>query len=171
MLGLKGGNANHACPWCTANLKKPLNVNETFSLRSYEEAIKTVNLSKKENDFGYLNIPIIDFIQYDDVLIDILHLLIRISEKMFDSLIEKINQFERKQYGELDSRPVLNHFFEILSNTCSIRKPFNRKALDDDKIEITIRSLNGNEILQIFENLDADGAELSNFFSKKKKTF
>ena len=65
-----------------------------------------------------MNIPIIDFIQYDDVLIDILHLLIRISEKMFDSLIEKINQFERKQYGELDSRPVLNHFFEIFDIAC-----------------------------------------------------
>jgi hypothetical protein len=32
-----------------------------------------------------------------------------------------------------------------------------------------MRSLNGNDFLKIFKTLDENGAELSNFFSTKKK--
>ena len=170
MLGIIGGNGNHACPWCIADLKKPVDVNEKYKPRSHEDSIKIISdPSKNKKDFGYVNEPIIDFIDYDDIIIDVLHLLLRIGEKIFDSLIEKINQFEKKWYGELETRPVLNCFHNILSETCKIRKPFTINTLEDNKIEIKMRSLNGNDFLKIFQTLDENGAELSNFFSTKKK--
>ena len=166
MLGLKGGNANYACPWCTANLKEKTNVDRIYNPRSYEEAIRIISTSKKE-DLGYVNKPIIDFVNYDDITIDILHLLIRISEKIFDCLIEKINNFDKNKYGDLEDRPVLKHFHDILTDTCKIRKPFTRVERENNKIEIKMRSLNGNDYLKIFNTFEKDGGEVSNFFSKK----
>ena len=69
----------------------------------------------------------------------------------------------------METRPVLNCFHNILSEKCKIRKPFTINTLEDNKIEIKMRSLNGNDFLKIFKTLDEKGAELSNFFSTKKK--
>jgi len=83
--------------------------------------------------------------------------------------MERIVQYEGRQNEELERRPLLNHFFNILTDVCKIRKPFSRVVHEErNSIEIKIRQLYGYEILQIFKTLNENGSELSNFFSKKK---
>ena len=89
--------------------------------------------------------PIIDFIQFEDVAIDVLHVLLRISEKIFESLITKINKLDGNiQSANFENRPILKHFFDILSIDCKIWKPYSFINVPGKVKEIKIRSLNGN---------------------------
>jgi hypothetical protein len=103
-------------------------------------------------------------------VVDVLHLLLRISEKIFVSLIKKINNLEGNiDSADFNNRPILKHFFEILSNICKVHKPFTIVNVPGKEKEIKMRSLNGNETLRIFEYLSKDGMELSNFFSDESE--
>jgi hypothetical protein len=74
---------------------------------------------------GYKHLPIIDFIGFDDVIIDLLHLNLRISDMIFESLIDKINILDDKiRSVKLEERPILKHFFGILTEKCNIRNPY-----------------------------------------------
>jgi uncharacterized protein YdcH (DUF465 family) len=131
---------------------------------------KKSNLIEIQDDpnFGYKHLPIIDFISYDDVIIDLLHLILRISDMIFDSLIDKINILDDKiRSVKLEERPILNHFFGILTEKCNIRNPYYIiKA--PGKQEIKLRSLNGDDRVKIFSIINKDGNVLSNFFLQRK---
>ena len=74
---------------------------------------------------GYKYKPIIEFIKYEDVVIDLLHVLLRISEKIFDSLLVKINNLDGNIISaDFEKRPILKHFFDILLSKCKIYKPY-----------------------------------------------
>jgi hypothetical protein len=183
MMGINNANSKHPCPWCSFNAKKTIEINKEWPIsRSHEESKKKLLIpptkKKKKNDasvtdtqtLGYKYEPIIDFISYDNVVVDVLHLLLRVSEKIFVSLIKKINVLE----GNIDSadfknRPILKHFFDVLSNFCKVYKPFTIVNVPGKEKEIKMRSLNGNETLRIFETLSKDGMELSNFFSDESE--
>ena len=185
MLGINNANSKHPCPWCKFNAKKTVEIDKEWPIsRTHKESLKILaqgkNVTKKktkatsskivrEEDsqtLGYKYKPIIDFIQFEDVAIDVLHVLLRISEKIFESLITKINKLDGNiQSANFENRPILKHFFDILSIDCKIWKPYSFINVPGKVKEIKIRSLNGNEILRIFKAFSKDGALLSNFFS------
>ena len=181
MMGINNANSKHPCPWCKFNAKRMVEINKEWKIsRTHEESKKLLSSPVKtktkkikgetitETDtltLGYKNEPIIDFINFEDVVVDVLHLSLRIAEKIFASLILKINNLE----GNVDSanfneRPILNHFFDILANICKVYKPYTVINQPGKAKEIKMRSINGNETLRIFETLSKDGKELSNFF-------
>jgi hypothetical protein len=87
---------------------------------------------------------------------------------IFESLIDKINILDDKiRSVKLEERPILKHFFGILTEKCNIRNPYYIiKA--PGKQEIKLRSLNGDDRIKIFSTINKDGNVLSNFFSQSK---
>ncbi len=195
VLGVNNATSNQPCPWCKIDVRNPIDVNDNWPIsRSYEEAVRSFNkeinssseiaktsktkksknkegaseLPKSKYVLGYKNLPIIDFIKFEEVVIDLLHLLLRITDMLFETLIKKMNNLDNKKESiKIDERPILKQFIFILKEVCKINKPFN-VINQPGKKEIKMRSLNGNERFNILKILSENGNELSNFFSVKQ---
>lgn len=57
------------------------------------------------NIYGYKHEPLIDYIEFDCVIIDFLHLFLRISDQLFDLLQEKLILKDNSDSIEMDNRP------------------------------------------------------------------
>ena len=112
--------------------------------RSHKEALEKLSLKTKDQRQGYVREPLIDFIEFDSVLIDTLHLLLRITDKLFDVLFKKFDTFDKSDSIDLNRRPCLKKFMNYLENDCSLTKPY----YVSNGIKIKLRSLSGSERLK-----------------------
>ena len=91
LLGINAANSKQACLWCIFDLKKPVDLDEKWPFsRSHDGA----NLKFQFNQDGYKHAPIIKFIEFNNVIIDILHLLLRITDQLFICLLENLIRFD-----------------------------------------------------------------------------
>lgn len=99
LMGIKYANANYPCPWCTWKTiktnEKVLKVydgrvwsmrNPDFGARLQSDAQELYKKNKIEESMGYTNPPIIDYIEYHNVAVDLLHVCLRVTGK-FHKLI------------------------------------------------------------------------------------
>ena len=98
----------------------------------------------------YLHPPLIDFIDYKMCVIDILHLLLRISDKLFSLLILKLIRLDQNDGANINNRPYFLIFMNFLKNQCKISNPYYSNKSEDN---LKLRSLNKNERLKIFEKI------------------
>jgi hypothetical protein len=95
---------------------------------------------------------IIKFIDFKMVLIDDLHMLLRISDKLFKLLLLKFIRLDQNEGKDLSLRKNLEVFIRFLEDNCKIKNPF----YITDKPgygNIQFRSFNGNERMRIFSEL------------------
>ena len=86
--------------------------------------------------------PIIDFIQYENCVFDLLHLLLRVSDKLFDLLIRKLEKIDKNKGVDIDKRATFKIFMGFLGTDCKISNPYYISKKED---KIKLRSLNENE--------------------------
>lgn len=161
VLGIVSATGNHSCPWCHTKITGTLKFDDVWPIsRTQELASQAFN--DKDTSIGYINLPIIDFIDFNNCQIDLLHLLLRITDKIFEFLIEKLNAYDNNRTSFiLSDRPALNHFFKILKEKCRISKPF---IINEKNKIIKLRSFNGNERWKIFTTICGENQKLSEFF-------
>ena len=94
--------------------------------------------------------PIIDFIPYENCVIDLLHLLLRVSDKLFDLLIWKLEKIDNNKGTDINKRVTFKIFIDFLKNDCKISNPCYISKKED---KIKLRSLNGNEKQKIFDKI------------------
>lgn len=80
-------------------------------------------------------------------MINPLHLCLRITDKIFDKLFSFFESFEGNSC-DLEKRPLLKRFNEIVEIECSISSPF---YLSKNESKVKLRSLNQNERLKILK--------------------
>jgi hypothetical protein len=154
VLGIKAANSCHPCPWCNFDKSIPCNLNHKWSFSRTHEIAERI-LAQGEFE-GYKKKAIFDFIKFDDCIIDMLHLLLRITDQLFEAFLKKINTFDGNQDSpDFTKRPLLSKLNELIKSGCKITKPFRvKKKTDDGKpASIKLRSLNGNERLKIMNFL------------------
>ena len=105
LLGLKGATSNYACIWCKVHKSERWNVNSEYTsynstplCRSLQE-IKEM-CQKKTDNYCCFSEPLLD-ISLDHVVIDELHLMLRVTDVMVENLIiemldwDKEDEFDR----------------------------------------------------------------------------
>lgn len=143
VLGLNGPTAVFNCLYCT----EPKNsyYKRIFGLSfPITRSIAACN----SGGYGYIRMPIIDFIDFSDVVFDPLHMFLRVSDVLFESLIHQIKKIDNKNGVNLEEQPYLNKFFNVLTNHCNISNPF---YIAENNIQL--RDLNGLDKKIAMQNL------------------
>ena len=99
-------------------------------------------------------------------MIDILHLLLRITDQLFESLLKKIDNHDNNHNSDdFSKRPLLKIFFDVLINNCKITKPYKiKQKKESNEASIKLRSLNGNDRLKVLKAFSGENIFFSNFF-------
>ena len=160
LFGINAANSNFSCLWCNCNLSQPVNMQMEWSISRTQADASTHHLNGFE---GYTEEPIIKFVDFDCIVIDTLHLLLRISDKLFNLLLKKIDLHDQSDSADLNNRPVLKCYIDFLKNVCKLTKPFYLKTIDN-VTKIKFRNFSGSERLKIFENFFKDFKTMNSFF-------
>lgn len=154
VYGIKGANSDYPCIWCICHkddfgdMSKRWSITDAnFGARKLETAHAfTEHNSSKQ--FGFQNKPLTS-IEFDDCVIDLLHLLLRISDTLFKLFMNDLFVADKSDSSDLTKRPNLSIFLNYLKLTCKISNPYYTCHTTR---RIELRSFNGNEILIIFSN-------------------
>jgi hypothetical protein len=149
MLGISNANGEHPCIWCT-NSKKNF-INDCVMDRILENS--------KLGEYGYLREPIINFIKYENIILDTLHMFLRISDKLEEYLLKDLELLDKSFSENLENLPNKKKYFDFLLRL-KIKKPY---YIDEKTKKVISRSLNGTEKKKLFMNID-----LTNLFPELK---
>ena len=104
-------------------------------------------MEKKLN--GYILSPLTS-IEFWKACVDLLHMLLRITDKLELLLINKLSVLDNgKDNEDLTDKPNLSRYINFLSYDCKISRPY---YISGKKIEF--RSLTGADKLEILEKID-----------------
>ena len=134
-----------SCFWCHASMNTKPIVGD-IGTNKY-------TLSRKLCDPVDNKERIIDFIEYDMVLLDDLHLLLRINEKLLDLLLLKFIQLDENNGDNLILRKHLTVFKEFLEEKCKILYSIFISNNKPQFGKLLFRSFSGAEIKRIFFEL------------------
>ena len=154
LYGLNAANSDYPCIWCKCNITEKLDLTRlkdwSISDRKLTESAQIVQSGRESK--GYIRPPILNFIEFDSVILDMLHLYLRVTDRFFEIigiLIEKADGLNSSAFN-LDKRPCFKRYIDFIEN-CKVTNPFYTS-----KKNITIyklRSLNSNERKIILEKL------------------
>lgn len=165
-LGIKAANSQQPCVWCkyvTHTTKEetldsdcwtmipPKDENsdkncQKNSARTIEDAIESVESGKPED--GYFKRPIFDFIPIQRYMIDMLHLFLRISDKLYELLFVELQNEVGKTKEE--RKQNTRAFIKFVSETCTI----SNVSYSDMNKKLRLRDLSGPEKIKLFENFN-----------------
>ncbi len=184
MLGINSANSNYPCPWCTWKsepIKETDRINETEKLinakwsingRDHQTAASLMTEKSVAKKKGYLKESLFKFIEFSDCVVDTLHLMLRISDKLFDLLLFRLESLDRKQpsfkENDYSTRSLTLLFLEYLKNEktgCNLTKPY---FFHEDEKRFKLRRLNQNERNIIFQKFKA--VSICDIFPKKFRT-
>lgn len=157
LYGINAANSDHPCIWCKVNITKEINLDnlEQYSIsdRSLSESHQFLRSKEQNQHKGYIKQPIVDFIDFNLVIVDMLHLYLRITDKFFEILIARLDEKDRIGLSSknLKQRPCFNRFVDFLEKQCKINKPFY--PCEQEKNKYKLRSLNSNERAICFNKL------------------
>ena len=87
VLGIKHANADRPCPWClSSRIEFPVNIHDHKSFRVLE--------GERPEELGYKKDPIFKFVKMENIIVDILHLFLRVADKLLDVLYQYIEQLD-----------------------------------------------------------------------------
>lgn len=121
--------------------------------RSLKEALKLCKHKDAYLRMGYINKPLVIFIEFECVIIDLLHMYLRITDKFMEILLDELIKLDGldSTKADLDERPNFQRLINFIETTCKVTKPFYTSSKDAFKYKM--RSFNGNERKIILENL------------------
>jgi hypothetical protein len=94
-----------------------------LSITNNAKYARRLEEAKRTEGHGYKNAPVIDFIPFEHVVIDLLHLWLRISGNILDELLKEIEVLD----GGWNTNNTINvsKFKNFLENECKKKNPFN----------------------------------------------
>lgn len=161
VCGLESATSDFACIWCKCPKEKRFDMTLQWSLidltkgaRSIKEITEKAKLPKKSKDrFNCCKTPIFPFIPLHRVVIDNLHLFLRISDVLINLLIRDIRIIDgmekiTKKLPNNSKGKYLVAYSDFLNGPCKIR--FNW-YIDDESNKLSYRDLTGPEKIRLFE--------------------
>lgn len=146
LYGINPSTSKFPCLWCTTENINFHDFRRTHIKRTLKDALK-LHLAKK---FGYVNKPITS-IPFDHCVIDLLHMMLRITDQLFDQLFHKIQLLDSsKDDLDLSTKPNLRNYSQFLEYGLKIKHPIQKTKEN----KLRLRSLNGLERLKILESID-----------------
>ena len=81
------------------NLKETVDITAEWPI-SRTQSIANIQFLAKVN--GYIYEPILNFIDFDNVVIDMLHLLLRITDRLYELILEKLTLYDKNDSIRLE---------------------------------------------------------------------
>jgi hypothetical protein len=165
VCGLGAAHANSPCIWCKCTLYDKFDPSKTWSLLDITKGARTIAeiqelAAKKKSSSASHNVknaPLFPSISLDHVIIDLLHLFLRISDNLINLLIlhlRKADSIEKKRaFNEGFERSKYRHMaaWENYLNE-RLKIPFNWFVCKDSK-KLKWRDLTGPEKIKLFRNI------------------
>jgi hypothetical protein len=158
VMGLSAANSNFPCIWCKNHKNQFSNLElegsfKGINARNLDEVNDHILNKKSDLKKGYVKEPIAIGFEFDKCVLDMLHLFLRITDVLEQNLIIKLKTIDAINHSgsdeNLDKQPMLKRFIDYITNDLHI----NRVYYVADK-QIVLRSLDGEEKLKIFENIN-----------------
>ena len=163
VCGLEAATSEYACIWCKCPKGKRWDMSLTWSLtdpekggRTVEEITEKSKLAKtSKSRFNCRKAPLFPFIPLERVVIDSLHLFLRISDVLINLLIRDLRTMDgiekltaNKSVESLGKN--IDTYVDFLNNVCKIRF---RWYVDKESKKLTWRDLTGPEKKRLFKNI------------------
>lgn len=176
VLGVGAGNSDFPCPWCTwkSESKKDIwtetEINSIWPIdgRDHQTAACLSKEKTSSKRKGYLREPIFPFIEFSNTVVDPLHLMLRISDKLFELLLLRLKKLDSEQptfkIRDFSTCYLTLSFLDYLKDEktgCNLTSPYY--AAEGG---FKLRTLNENERMRIFEKLFYCNSLLNIFPSK-----
>ena len=155
--GIEAANSEHACVWCKCPKSQRGDMKMEWSLTDQSRGARTIDEITEKSKLGKRNksryncchIPLFPFIPIDHVVIDTLHLFLRISDNLIDLLIRDLRiQDSMIKNGDITNLQV---YETHLNEVCKVRFKW---SVDKDSKELKYRDLTGTEKVRLFKNTD-----------------
>ena len=159
VCGIEAANAKYACIWCKCASSDRWDMSMDWSAFDKFKGARTVDeieqLSKlsKAKCFSCCAVPIFKFIPIDHVIIDTLHLFLRISDVLINLLIQDLRRQDGIAKATLDREKHSNvvSYETFLNTVCKIH--FRWYTSQETK-QLQWRDLTGPEKIRLFNNID-----------------
>lgn len=161
VCGLESATAEYACIWCKCPKRQRYDMDLTWSLLNSDKGGRTINeiankskLAKSnKNRFNCSREPLFPFIPMTQVVIDSLHLFLRISDVLINLLIRDIRKLDGVELCSEGNKKNKNIdvYADFLMKECKIRF---RWFTDQESKKMTWRDLTGPEKVRLFHHID-----------------
>ena len=153
VCGIEAATSKHSCIWCEVpkderhNMNLKWSMNDTqYGARTIEEISSMAQLSKNnKNRYNCKHKPIFPFIPINYVVIDTLHMFLRIMDVLINLLIRDIRILD----GQNNTN--IMQYQQFLNDECKIRFKFQK---DKDTKAMKWRDLTGLEKKRLFEHIN-----------------
>ena len=162
ICGLESATSQHACIWCKCSKTERCNMELEWSItdptkgaRTIEEITKKAKLGKTNNErYNCCGKPAFPFIPIHRVVIDPLHMFLRISDVLINLLIRDLrvlDGIEKAVSIDRSKTKHLEHYEQFLHDSCKINFKF---YTDKASKALKWRDLVGPEKIRLFRNIN-----------------
>lgn len=173
VCGLGAANQDYACIWCKCPRNERFDCSKKWSLtdrslgaRSCEE----ITANAKSKKFNCKSVPLFSFIPIDHVIIDTLHLFLRISDNLIELLIQQLRREDAidkvKTFPSGFTREKYKHMAGYEKFLKDIGISFDWRVNKDSK-KLEYRDLTGPEKLLVMQSINFQSL-LPNFKETKE---
>jgi hypothetical protein len=145
VTGLKQANSRYSCIWCVCD--KDEFAKRSFNLFRHVPLCPNRIRGLERESILPKNIPV------TNVLIDTLHLFLRISEKLINKVLDECKNLDgvcSEQTYDPRKHTHVSNFINFMKNECNI----NYYVFKTDKRAIQAKSLNGTDLLKALERIN-----------------
>ena len=158
VCGIESATAVHACVWCKCSKSQRPDMKLQWSIsdpskgaRTVREIMEKCKLAKtNKNRYNCKHPPLFPFISINRVIIDTLHLFLRISDKLTDLLIRDLRIYDDTNTTHLEPT-YLEKYEAFINEKCKIRFNFSQ---DRDSKDFKYRDFTGPEKVRLFQNIN-----------------
>ena len=159
VCGIESANAKFSCVWCKCSSNDRWDMGKDWSAFDVARGARTVDEIEKfkqlsaQRRFGCQRSPIFGFVPIDHVIIDSLHLFLRVSDLLINLFIEDLRRQDGIVKATLDRSVHSNAtaYEKFLNDSCKIH--FRWYTCKETK-QMKWRDLSGPEKIRLFDNID-----------------
>ena len=162
VCGIDSANSKYACIWCTCPKDDRYDTTKEWSIMDVKKGARTIKSiseasklpAKSPRKYNCSRMPLFEDIPIHRVIIDVLHLFLRIADNLINLLITDLRRMDGiERCTSLDrskARNVTEYEF-FLQNTCKIQFQF---YICQDSRSLKWRDLTGPEKYKLFQKVD-----------------
>ena len=160
VCGLGAANQDYACIWCKCPRNQRYDTSKTWSLTDKLYGARScgeITKHSKTTTYNCKSTPLFDFIPIDHVIIDTLHLFLRVSDNLFELLIKELRRQDAidkvKAFPNGINKEKCKHMASYQVFLQQIGISFEWKVEPNTK-KLEYRDLTGPEKLCVFQHIN-----------------
>ena len=155
VCGNDAANCEHACIWCKCPTSARWDMSQEWSITDIAKGARTIDeiaefASMKHHKFNCSRKSLFPFIPIHRVIIDTLHLFLRICDVLINLLIRDLRTVDKINKTKSNDDKYINIYEAFLNNQCKIRFHW---MTDKTSRSLKWRDLTGPEQIRLFSNI------------------